>query len=239
MGDGCFMFEQITYDDQYNFCYTLEVADFVTKMRSWPNGRRIKSKQFMVEGVFFSLSLYPNGVKGYSHHTAVLLISDVHSTPVYVDFKIQIGEKVLDEKGMIKPGYGIGAPQWLPHKTLSLHKSEVITVKLTIQEVWTNKAFKKLNDDVGEVNVKLGNLEKKLDKVIKINKALKPRCPICFEKMGAATKIAQCLSGHFLCWTCKSKLRKKVCPSCNSPVNGRAYGMESFLRGIEYPWMNN
>ena len=115
-----------------------------------------------------------------------------------VDFKIQIGEKVLDEKGMIKPGYGIGAPQWLPHKTLSLHKSEVITVKLTIQEVWTNKAFKKLNDDVGEVNVKLGNLEKKLDKVIKINKALKPRCPICFEKMGATTKIAQCLSGNIL-----------------------------------------
>ena len=99
----------------------------------------------MVEGVSFSLSLYPNGVKGYSHHTAVLLISDVHSTPVYVDFKIQIGEKVLDEKGMIKPGYGIGAPQWLPHKTLSLHKSEVITVKLTIQEVWTNKAFKKFS----------------------------------------------------------------------------------------------
>ena len=132
-------------------------------MRSWPNGRRIKSKQFMVEGVSLSLSLYPNGVKGYSHHTAVLLISDVHSTPVYVDFKIQIGEKVLDEKGMIKPGYGIGAPQWLPHKTLSLHKSEVITVKLTIQEVtlvgtycYTNNDFKNTLDILS--NKKLGDL---------------------------------------------------------------------------------
>lgn len=238
MGDGCFAFEQITYDDQCNLCFTLEVADFATKMRTWPSGRRIKSKPFKVEDVSLSLSLYPNGVKGYGKHVVVLLVSDANSTPIYVEFKIQVGRKVLSEKGMIKPGCAVGAPQWLPHKTLSLHKSEVMTVKLTIQEVWT-KAFKNLNDNVSEVHVKLEMLEKKLDGVIKMKKALSPRCPICFEKMGTSTKIAQCLSGHFLCWTCKSKLRKKVCPSCNSPVNGRAYGMESFLRGIEYPWMNN
>jgi len=59
---------------------------------------------------------------------------------------------------------------------------------------------------------------------------LKPKCPICFEEM--STKIAQCISGHLLCWPCKEKMGDKNCAFCDQPVNGRAFGMEAYLRTI-------
>ena len=58
----------------------------------------------------------------------------------------------------------------------------------------------------------------------------KPKCPICFEEM--FTKIAQCISGHLLCWHCKEKMGDKECAFCDQPVNGRCYGMEAYLRTI-------
>ena len=62
------------------------------------------------------------------------------------------------------------------------------------------------------------------------NSVKKPKCPICFEEMSA--KIAQCISGHLLCWGCKEKIGDKDCAFCDQPVNGRAYGMEAYLRTI-------
>jgi len=62
------------------------------------------------------------------------------------------------------------------------------------------------------------------------NNVVKPKCPICFEEM--SSKIAQCISGHFLCWTCKEKMGDKDCAFCDQPVNGRCYGMEAYLRTI-------
>ena len=59
---------------------------------------------------------------------------------------------------------------------------------------------------------------------------VKPKCPICFEEM--STKIAQCISGHLLCWSCKEKMGDKECGFCDQPVNGRAFGMEAYLRTI-------
>ena len=59
---------------------------------------------------------------------------------------------------------------------------------------------------------------------------VKPKCPICFEEM--STKIAQCISGHLLCWSCKEKMEDQECAFCDQPVNGRAYGMEAYLRTI-------
>ena len=59
---------------------------------------------------------------------------------------------------------------------------------------------------------------------------VKPKCPICFEEM--STKIAQCISGHLLCWPCKEKMGDKDCAFCDQPVNGRAFGMEAYLRTI-------
>ena len=62
------------------------------------------------------------------------------------------------------------------------------------------------------------------------NNVVKPKCPICFEEM--SSKIAQCISGHFLCWPCKEKMEDKDCAFCDQPVNGRCYGMEAYLRTI-------
>ena len=59
---------------------------------------------------------------------------------------------------------------------------------------------------------------------------VKPKCPICFEEL--STKIAQCISGHLLCWPCKEKMGDKNCAFCDQPVNGRAFGMEAYLRTI-------
>ena len=71
----------------------------------------------------------------------------------------------------------------------------------------------------------------------KNNNVAKPRCPICLEEMSPDTKIAQCLSGHLLCWGCKEKMGDNVCAFCDKPINGRAFGMEAYLRTI-YLWDN-
>ena len=65
----------------------------------------------------------------------------------------------------------------------------------------------------------------------------KPRCPTCFDEMSPNTRIAQCISGHLLCWGCKEKMGDNVCAFCDKPVNGRAFGMEAYLRTI-YLWDN-
>ena len=62
------------------------------------------------------------------------------------------------------------------------------------------------------------------------NNVTKPKCPICFEDM--SSKIAQCISGHLLCWGCKEKMGGTQCAFCDQPVNGRAFGMEAYLRTI-------
>ena len=64
------------------------------------------------------------------------------------------------------------------------------------------------------------------------NSVVRPKCPICFEEM--STKIAQCISGHLLCWPCKEKMGDgdNDCAFCDQPVNGRCYGMEAYLRTI-------
>ena len=58
----------------------------------------------------------------------------------------------------------------------------------------------------------------------------KPECPVCFEEMNTETKIGQCLSGHYLCWKCKSRVQE--CPSCKLPVDGRAIGMEQYIKTL-------
>ena len=70
------------------------------------------------------------------------------------------------------------------------------------------------------------------DNTNKNNNIAKPRCPICFDEMSPNTKIAQCISGHLLCWSCKEKMEDKECAFCEEPVNGRAFGMEAYLKTI-------
>ena len=81
-----------------------------------------------------------------------------------------------------------------------------------------------------ETNMKLTKIEAKIDELEKGRKTKKPTCPICFEEMLPDAKIAQCISGHLICWSCKEKMVKNDCPSCGQPVNGRAFGMEIYLK---------
>merc|ERR1712048_554245 len=83
---------------------------------------------------------------------------------------------------------------------------------------------------LNETNAKLANLEAKVNERDKGKKMKKPNCPICLEEMSTDTMIAQCISGHHICWGCKEKLAKNDCPSCGKPVDGRAFGMESYLK---------
>ena len=117
-------------------------------------------------------------------------------------------------------------------------------VKITTDKVvWdlfheTNNKFKESKANQVDLKAKLAMMETKLEELQNLNnnnnniKVMKPPCPICFEEMSYDTKIAQCINGHHLCWSCKEKLEKKECPSCGLPVNGRAFGMESYLRSI-------
>ena len=64
------------------------------------------------------------------------------------------------------------------------------------------------------------------------NNFVKPRCMVCYEEMSSSTKIAQCISGHLLCGSCKERAGERDCSFCGQPVNGRAFGMETYLRTI-------
>jgi len=83
----------------------------------------------------------------------------------------------------------------------------------------------KMDTNLEEAKIKIGEMRD-------INKVKKPPCPICFEEMSQVTKIAQCKNGHLICWSCKEKMVKTDCPSCGLPVDGRAFGMESYLRSL-------
>jgi hypothetical protein len=53
-------------------------------------------------------------------------------------------------------------------------------------------------------------------------------CPVCFEPYGE--RVHQCVNGHMCCFTCYDKLAGNNCPTCKSPVDGRARAIET-LRG--------
>eukprot|EP01116_Phalansterium_solitarium_P014198 TRINITY_DN31753_c0_g1_i1.p1 TRINITY_DN31753_c0_g1~~TRINITY_DN31753_c0_g1_i1.p1 ORF type:complete len:268 (-),score=43.13 TRINITY_DN31753_c0_g1_i1:621-1424(-) len=61
-------------------------------------------------------------------------------------------------------------------------------------------------------------------------------CPVCFELM--KPPIFQCNSGHLICNSCATKLKK--CPSCRIPLNGvRNRALEKIAETIEYSCMHS
>ena len=100
----------------------------------------------------------------------------------------------------------------------------------------------KIEEGNSSVEKRIARLESKLEassesikakidvSAVQNNNVVKTKCPICFEEM--SFKIVQCLSGHQLCWPCKEKMGDKDCAFCDLPVNGRAFGMEAYLRTI-------
>ena len=60
--------------------------------------------------------------------------------------------------------------------------------------------------------------------------APRPECPVCRVAFSGSGWIAQCSSGHLLCWECKQRPENTQCPTCLHPIIGRASGMESYIQ---------
>ena len=241
--------EDLTFDDDEVPTYTVQIRNFHHKMKNWSPTTSIRTKTFKVQDVDLYLKIFPNGkgddVKG---HVSVYLFNKT-SKQVYVHYIFYIGiqGKMEDKKGCLNPGASRGWMKFCNHvRAFPIYKPDHdlnITckiVKITTEKVvWdlfheTNNKFKESKANQVDVKAKLAMMEIKLEELQKLNnnKVKKPPCPICFEEMSYDTKIAQCINGHHLCWSCKEKLEKKECPSCGLPVNGRAFGMEGYLRSI-------
>ena len=131
-------------------------------------------------------------------------------------------------------------PAYKPDKDLKIIcKIEKLTTDKVVWDIFheTNNKLKESKATQDDSKAKLASIETKLEELQNLlnnnnNKMRKPPCPICYEEMSYNTKIAQCISGHLLCWSCKEKLEKEECPSCGQPVNVRAFGMESYLRSV-------
>eukprot|EP00088_Acartia_fossae_P026454 TRINITY_DN27290_c0_g1_i1.p1 TRINITY_DN27290_c0_g1~~TRINITY_DN27290_c0_g1_i1.p1 ORF type:complete len:204 (+),score=27.60 TRINITY_DN27290_c0_g1_i1:77-613(+) len=104
-----------------------------------------------------------------------------------------------------------------------------------------NNSLLQLTNKVNEINNKLQRLdalEAKVDALAGPKttpvavKVEKPQCPYCFEDFTSSSKIAQCISGHLVCWTCNNQNNNRNCGLCGEPINGRAFGMENYLRSI-------
>merc|ERR1719188_757021 len=200
------------------------------------------------------LKIFPNGkVDDVKGHVSVYLFNKI-SKQVYLHYMIQIGSHGKKEhEGCLNPGAGRGRIKFCNHvRKFPIYKPDEdlkITCKIvkitTDKVVWdlfhkTNNKFKESKANQVDLKAKLAMMETKLEELQNFNdnnnnsssKVKKPPCPICFEEMSYNSKIAQCINGHHICWSCKEKLEKKECPSCGLPVNGRAFGMESYLRSM-------
>jgi len=242
----CYVSEEgISYHDDGTTSYMIQIEDFAQKME-WTPGTKITSQVFQVQGIDLYIIVYPNGLKSkglsLSRHVAVIIRNSYNSVPAFAEFEIELFNMIFKGDGWLKPGYGLGTPL----DARALHHDDVVarfgvpldsfSVKCRIKRLYKSRKSLQLHQEVHSIHERLRSVEAKvdgkLDKLLENRKITKPRCPICFEKMTASTKIAQCINGHHLCWGCKERLEKKVCPSCAKPVNGRAFGMESYLRTI-------
>ena len=98
----------------------------------------------------------------------------------------------------------LGFPKLFPHKKCKSKTDEELTLLVNFNKVTiSNLALKthletNMNDRFQSLEAKVASLETKLN-----TKVVKPICPYCFEDFNSFTKIAQCLSGHMICWNCK------------------------------------
>ena len=221
--------EDLTINEDSNAIYTVQIKDFHRKMKNWPPIIKIRTNKFRVQGRDLRLCIYPNGLnKGFKDHVSAHLWS-INSMELFVSFKIQIGDQ--PEK-KVKSSVVGGVATLCNHVKVypNFRADEELKVVCTIMKLTTDKD---VWDLYTEAKVKAEESKTKLDMIeTKQEKVKKPPCPICFEEMSGFTKIAQCNNGHLLCWSCKEKMKSNKCPSCRLPVDGRAFGMESYLRSL-------
>ena len=230
--------EELTFDGNGIHSYTVQVRNFHQKMKNWAAGERIDTKEFKVQDLDLSLRIYPNGQNDeHKGNVSVFLMNSSPSKQLYVHYTFQIGDQEKEdfEKGCLDPNMGRGSPKFCNHvSTFPAYKpDENLQITCKIWKLTTDKVVWNLYHDS---KTKLALIETKLEEMQyhlnNNNNVKKPPCPVCFDEMSYNTKIAQCLNGHHVCWSCKEKMLKNDCPSCGLPVDGRAFGMESYLRSL-------
>ena len=220
--------------------YRALIRSLRDKMRNWNPGRLVRLKTVNVDGVPLKLQIYPNGYTWDTPAYISYFIENLGSCDIELDFELRIKGVTLEETDfpILSNQKGGGATFFDDDKLLvcrgydrDLNSDEALEIHWIIKKVW--KDVDSFNN-----NAKLSASLKKIE--TEINKDRKkiplPECPICSNDMGPGVKIAQCLSGHLLCWTCKERMSAPQCitqcPSCQAPVVNRAHGMESYIKTL-------
>ena len=122
----------------------------------------------------------------------------------------------------------------IQHMNMLVKKLEKINDDQGVQVV--KKIKLDYDDSINKILNKLEEIEKKLEESKTSSesiKVVKLRCPVCYSEASSSTRFAQCINGHLLCFACKDKLGETpACMSCKRPLEGRAFGMEAYLKTV-------
>ena len=225
----------------YNIVFSK--PDLVHKMKNCGKGDRYYSKTFKAHGKDFAVSINPNSGDGKIE----VYLNNKTGYNLFADVQFLMSNVTNSFSHLIKASNGLGFPSFVSHDWVNKHQEDLkLVVKITkvvddFQDYLCDKMDKvtDLATKLEKIDTKFVNLESFVkaqfetmaSKMAAVSKVEKPKCPYCFEEMNSTTKIAQCISGHMICWSCKEK-DKRDCGLCGQPVNGRAFGMESYLRGL-------
>ena len=241
--------EGLAYGGNGDATYSVQIRNFHQKMKTWNPSSYITTKHFTVQDVEMYLIIFPNGGNNRHKGKVSLLLVNVTSKQVFLNYEFQIGDQrfALKEDRHMKPNGSLGILFDHFSRCASYKPDEELVIKFKITKLTIDKVvwdmykeskmkFEETKAELVDTKTNLVLMRTRLDEFERNNhsrsKLRKPQCPICFEEMSPNTKIAQCINGHLLCWSCKEKMEKKKCPSCGLPVNGRAFGLENYLRSL-------
>ena len=232
--------------------YSVVINDFATKMKTWEDSTEIETDVFEALGNKFKLSIYPKLEK---HVSIYIFNEDIDD--VQVDAEVSIAGRKESFKNIIfrstVVGHCFGFPKLTPHSEALLKMTDEelrITVKFTevkFSQVLLRNQINSITNSMeyiedkidtqtnkfDEISEKLHELKEHNKKLLSLPAMVKPKCLSCFKEI--TSKIAQCISGHMICWECKEtnlNNNNEDCGMCGQPVNGRAYGWENYLKSV-------
>ena len=238
--------------------YRVLIRFFRDKMRNWNQGRLVRLKTIDVDGVPLKLEVYPNGDSRENSGYVSLYIANLGTYDVGVEVDLHLHREHMNDVLDLKAGHYCGYLRFLDTDLLDIRADdEDLQITCTFKRVWkevegynNNEAqTTKLEDEIKQLSEKCDNstamiksLQESMRKIenelINKKEIPLPECPVCFTDLGPGIKIAQCPSGHLLCWNCKERMSAPQCiapcPSCKAPVINRAHGMENYINHIAF-----